>query len=230
MRTLLSALSLICVFLFLLPQDVIGQRRGKRVKQRFRASLIGGFNLSQMDGDDYNGFDKFNPQFGVGGTAVINQQSEICVEVLYHNKGARTETDPRRTLSVKDRSIEMSYVEVPFYYRHNRKETFPTVYFEGGGAFARLIEARVTEPTVVQDGLIIKGLEDDFNRNDLSLFGGVGYQFTEHIGARFRYNFSLTRVYNAEDLGQQEALLIEQERGLTQLRHYYISIAGFYRF
>lgn len=230
MTTSLKLISLFCLFLFVLPQHADAQRRGKRIKQRFRASLITGFNLSQIDGDNYNGFDKFNPQFGIGGTAVINRQSEIGIELLYHNKGARTESDPRRLLNTKDRLVDLSYVEVPIYFRHNQRETFPTVYFEGGGAFARLIDAKIDEPAVVQDGLILSGLENDLQENELSLLLGIGYQFTEHIGARFRYSFALTRVYNTADLSEEAALQIEQERGVMQLRNYYISLAAFYRF
>ena len=126
--------------------------------------------------------------------------------------------------------VDLSYVEVPIYFRHNRRETFPTVYFEGGGAFARLIDAKIDEPAVVQDGLILSGLENDLQENELSLLLGIGYQFTEHIGARFRYSFALTRVYNTADLSEEAALQIEQERGVMQLRNYYISLAAFYRF
>lgn len=230
MTSSLKLIPLLCLFLFVLPQDASAQRRGKRIKQRFRASLLAGFNLSQMDGDNYNGFDKFNPQFGIGGTAVINRQSEIGIELLYHSKGARTESDPRRVINTKDRSVDLSYVEVPIYFRHNRRETFPTVYFEGGGAFARLIDVKIDEPAVVQDGLILSGLESDLQENELSLLLGIGYQFTEHIGARFRYSFALTRVYSTADLSEEAALQIEQERGVMQLRNYYISIAAFYRF
>lgn len=230
MTTSLKLIPLFCLFLFVLPQHADAQRRGKQIKQRFRASLLAGFNLSQMDGDNYNGFDKFNPQFGIGGTAVINRQSEIGIELLYHSKGARTESDPRRVINTKDRSVDLSYVEVPIYFRHNRRETFPTVYFEGGGAFARLIDVKIDEPAVVQDGLILSGLESDLQENELSLLLGIGYQFTEHIGARFRYSFALTRVYSTADLSEEAALQIEQERGVMQLRNYYISIAAFYRF
>jgi hypothetical protein len=230
MTSSLKLIPLLCLFLFVLLQDADAQRRGKRIKQRFRASLLAGFNLSQMDGDNYNGFDKFNPQFGIGGTAVINRQSEIGIELLYHSKGARTESDPRRVINTKDRSVDLSYVEVPIYFRHNRRETFPTVYFEGGGAFARLIDVKIDEPVVVQDGLILSGLESDLQENELSLLLGIGYQFTEHIGARFRYSFALTRVYSTADLSEEAALQIEQERGVMQLRNYYISIAAFYRF
>lgn len=230
MTTSLKLISLCCLFLFILPQDADAQRRGKRIKQRFRASLIAGFNLSQMDGDNYNGFDKFNTQFGIGGTAIINQHSEIGIELLYHRKGTRTETDPRRTINRKDRLVDLTYVEVPFYYRHNRMDEAPSVYFEFGGAFARLIDARINEPDMPLDGLVISGLENDFNKNELSLLLGVGHQFTKHIGARIRYSFALTRVYNTDDLSDQAVLQIEQERGLTQLRNYYISLAAFYRF
>lgn len=230
MTTSLKLIPLFCLFLFVLPQHADAQRRGKQIKQRFRASLLAGFNLSQMDGDNYNGFDKFNPQFGIGGTAVINRQSEIGIELLYHSKGARTESDPRRVINTKDRSVDLSYVEVPIYFRHNRRETFPTVYFEGGGAFARLIDVKIDEPAVVQDGLILSGLESDLQENELSLLLGIGYQFTEHIGARFRYSFALTRVYSTADLSEEAALQIEQERGVMQLRNYYISLAAFYRF
>lgn len=230
MTTSLKLIPLFCLFLFVLPQHADAQRRGKQIKQRFRASLLAGFNLSQMDGDNYNGFDKFNPQFGIGGTAVINRQSEIGIELLYHSKGARTESDPRRVINTKDRSVDLSYVEVPIYFRHNRRETFPTVYFEGGGAFARLIDVKIDEPAVVQDGLILSGLESDLQANELSLLLGIGYQFTEHIGARFRYSFALTRVYSTADLSEEAALQIEQERGVMQLRNYYISLAAFYRF
>ena len=230
MSTLLRTIPFIGLLLLVWSQDAVAQRRSKQIKQRFRATLLVGFNLSQMDGDNYNGFDKFNPQFGIGGTAIINRQSELCIELLYHNKGARTETNPRRFIDTKDRLIDLTYVEIPVYFRHNRSATFPSVYFEMGGAFARLVGVTIREPQVVEDGLVITGLGKDFRDNELSLLLGVGYQFTEHIGARFRYSFSLTRTYDAADFGEEAALQIEQQRGLDQLRNYYVSLAAFYRF
>lgn len=226
---LLAALILLGMALNL--PDAEGQGRRKRIKQRFRASAMLGFNLSQIDGDNYNGFDKFNPQFGLVGTAIINRRSEIGVELLYQGKGSRTETNPRSQVAEKDRKIDFTYVEVPIYYRYNTDESFPCTFLEIGGAFGRLVDAQITEPEVVEDNFTAKGLEPDLNSTEISTMLGVGYQFTEHVGMKFRYSFSLTRAYNADEAEEgTNNVTSGGGRGLQQLRNYYISLAGFYRF
>lgn len=102
-----------------------------------------------MDGDNYNGFDKFNLQFGIGGIVVINWQLEIGIELFYYNKGVCMELDFCCFFNIKDCLVDFFYVEVFIYFCYNWWEIFFIVYFEGGGVFVWLIDVKIDELVVV---------------------------------------------------------------------------------
>lgn len=191
----------ILLLLGLLPQNTHAQSYKKRIKQRFKAGVTAGFNLSQIDGDQYVGFNKGNPLFGLAGTAILTRRSQLGIELLYVGKGARTESRPGTTI-MKDRIIDLNYMEVPFLYRYHTADEGMHTFLEGGFAFARLISSELQEPSPPLDGYFIKSLEPDFRRNELSLLLGAGVQLSEHFALRFRYQAGLTPFYRQSEADQ----------------------------
>src|SRR5258706_5548033 len=81
--------------------------------QRFSAAILGGFNASQIDGDQLAGFDKVGLTGGI--KAIINFESkfDLNVEFLYSHRGSRPDIfnpdyDP-------DININLIYAELPVY-------------------------------------------------------------------------------------------------------------------
>lgn len=70
-----SKLIPLLIFLFLVASTICnGQSRSRtkseKITQRFAVGLVGGFNVSQLDGDNQTGWDKFGL---IGGIKVVTQ-------------------------------------------------------------------------------------------------------------------------------------------------------------
>ena len=234
MQSLKSICCLFLLFVFLLPQDADAQRRRKRTKQRFKAGLILGLTSSQIDGDQYTGFDKWDPQFGLSGIAIINPQLLLAVDFLYLQKGSATETGVYRAIGNKDRLIDLTYMEVPMYLRYKFQDDPASMYLEGGIAFGRMIRSSVTEPRAPVDNFYFSELETQFKRNDLSILFGTGYDITENFGLKFRYLYALTKFYEGDIADEPRTLgspyAINERREIEFLRNYQLSFLAYYIF
>ena len=209
------ALSFIIIFLFISTQ---------LEAQRFKAAAIAGINLSQMDGDDRIGFDKLGFQFGIKGIAILTERLHINTEILFSQKGAKFQSRPYK--ETKDYTINLNYMEVPFlvdvllskiekdHYRH---------HFMAGVSYARLIGSSFTEPE--NTPITYKPLEDDFNKNELSVVFGYAYYISQNIGIGIRYTVATTRLFERE--GKVSPNDANQSKFL---RNYHISARLVYSF
>ncbi|MCB9049114.1 MAG: PorT family protein [Lewinellaceae bacterium] len=234
MKKLFQALWVALLFLFLMPQPLEAQRHRRRHQQRFKAGLILGGNLSQVDGDRYSGFDKANLQFGVSGAAVLSDHAELAVEFLYAGRGSRTESDKNNALGEKDRRIDLRYMEVPILFRYRKKPEEPSSFFELGFSFGRIIRSQVTEPSLPADGFIFRELETDFNKNELTLLGSYGLQASRHLKFKFRFGFAMTQFYDnpapKEERPPGSIFLGNAEERISFLRNYYMALMAHYQF
>lgn len=235
MKILYNALWMALLFFFVLPQPVEAQRHRRRYQQRFKAGLLLGGNLSQVDGDRYSGFDKANLQFGVSGAAIFSEHVELGIEFLYAGRGSRVESDKNNPLPVKDRLIDLRYMEVPilFRYKTNRAEGISSL-FELGFAFGRIIRAEVTEPALPMDGFLFRELEPDFNKNELSLLGSYGIRASRHLLFKFRLGLALTQFYdNQKPREERPGISLPgsaPDARIRFLRNYYMALMVHYQF
>ena len=56
--------------------------------QRFHLGAMGGINISQIDGDDLQGYDKVGWTFGIRSVAVIDESLNFSTELLYSERGS----------------------------------------------------------------------------------------------------------------------------------------------
>ncbi|MCO6476829.1 MAG: PorT family protein [Phaeodactylibacter sp.] len=235
MKILYNILWMAFILLFVLPQPVDAQGyRRRRQQQRFKAGLLLGGNLSQIDGDRYSGFNKANLQFGVSGAAIFSKQVELGVEFLYAGRGSRIESRRNDPLEEKDREINLRYMEVPILFRYRSKPEAPSSFFEAGFSFGRIIRSEVTEPTAPADGFVFRDLEPEFNKNELSLLGSYGYRASRHLFFKFRFGFALTQFYD-NPRPKEEAPGGSIFGGATAdriefLRNYYMALMAHYQF
>lgn len=207
------------------PQQAEAQKRRKPINQRFKAEVLLGGNLSQVDGDKYQGFDKANLQLGIGGCAVLTRQLSLSTEILYMGKGARTPTSRELGATGLNRTIDLTYIEVPAYLRYKFDEAPNSAFFEVGISFGRLLNSKVTELEMPQDGFRFTDLEADFRANELSFLAGLGYQFNKYFGIKSRYTFAFTTFYDEppHDSATGNVGNIGQRR-IELLRNYAISV------
>ena len=145
--------------------------------QVFNAKLIGGFNASQLEGDNLSGFDKIGLQTGIGVEYKLFNKS-VIIELLFNQKGSSS------TFSIssgRERiSTRLDYLQIPvllsFDQWYNEQESYHRISLEGGPYYARLFDTGSSDP-------FFDGLTEDFRKNDFGAVVGVKY--------RFRYSWSI---------------------------------------
>ena len=215
------------VLLLLLPLMIISTNSSA---QRFSMGVgIGGL-LSQMDGDDFEGYDKLGLRVGVRGQAYISPRLDFAVEMNFEEKGSRFENDPAITSSDKSRKIALSYAEMPLMLRYFIRRR-PGLYIEAGAAISYLLNSRfeVESDAVSLDEF--EKLSPSFNRSEWNVLLGGGFAISDHLDFYFRTSIGFSHLYR--DLETRKALEGGQplgvgETSIYQLRNYLISFGMHY--
>lgn len=191
-------------------------------QQRFSAGLIFGLTTSQIDGDNWVGFDKLGIQTGISGKAVITDQLHVSTELLLTQKGAVFESD--RSQRIKNYTIHLDYVEVPFLVNllvKNVNKSFYRHQFNVGGSFSRLVKVRLKEP--LNSKISFERFINDFEKNELNFLAGYNYLFNSKFGIGLRYNYALSLMWKPLDTAA-----IAEEDQIDQLRNYFLTLRLFY--
>lgn len=157
------------------------------VGQTFRASVLAGGNLSQIDGDDLLGFHQPGVNVGLRVVALLGDRWRVGPELLYSQLGAKRN---RNSFNISDyRQFRLQTAEIPLmvYYKDWRLTA------EAGVSYQRLINYTVddsrgddiTDTTPLdQDALAIK-------------LGATLY-VTPRWGVNFRWSKQLTDLQGGE--------------------------------
>ena len=143
--------------------------------QIIKGEAFAGMSLSQVDGDECYGYDRFKGQFGVGALVPVTDWMDIGLEIMYNPKGAvRNDTldqDSGHFNGLYD--LKLNYAEIPLMIYLTDKQRY-TIGI--GAAYGRLvgfsekINGEYTE-TTVGDGKLrwregYSGQDLGFIRND----------------------------------------------------------------
>ncbi len=152
--------------------------------------LKGGVNMSNLyveDVDDENVLYGFN----IGGFAEIPLTSMLSLqpEIGFTTKGSEVRYDNAFTQG--STKFRLAYVEAPVLLRVNVTRGF-NLHF--GPYLGYMVDAKITNEN--SDGNVTSEEElneDDLNRVDFGLVGGLGFEFGG-FGIGARYNYGLTTV------------------------------------
>jgi hypothetical protein len=159
---------------------------GLCLSQGYNGGLIGGFSISQVDGDQNGGFNKLGLS---GGAFVSRDHSEgkhrYGFEILYMQKGSRNKTD-KNNPGQPVWHYHYQYAEVPVFYQYTG---LPVIKPYGAVSVARLID-------VWYDDGGSKKEVDDIKRTDFLLNLGAEVKFSDYLGLLIRYQYSITSIRN----------------------------------
>ena len=109
--------------------------------QRFKGGIVGGFNFSQIDGDNMVGYNRFGLNGGGYVATVLSDRWLISTELLFSQRGSRlSSTEPIN--GIFDR-IKLDFLEVPVLI--NFKEW--KFHVQAGFSYARLFDTHIIEIT-----------------------------------------------------------------------------------
>lgn len=150
--------------------------------QEFEGGIHAGLTASQVQGDDYGGYNKAGFYAGAYVNYTFTQHSAFQLELNYIQKGSRhigTRNDPNTY------KLNLHYVELPLLYQYLINEHFSVEAGLALGVFVKSFEEHQYEEQVSAK---------DFQRLTLSFVGGVYYNINERFRLSIRTNNSITPI------------------------------------
>lgn len=135
----------------ILLSNLIGNAQSNYYVQnenKFFGGLVAGANFSQIDGDNYKGFDKVGLNLGAVVYTFINSEVAASMEILYTERGSygKDVTDLGiKGIAVSNYRINLRYAEVPVMLHYFFKSK---THIGAGASFARLVSSKESGTTM----------------------------------------------------------------------------------
>jgi hypothetical protein len=170
----------------------------------FKGFVAAGANFSQIDGDNYAGYNKAGINAGAGVLMMLGKEVGVSLEMLYSRKGSRSnvlKASSNRTFDILSYKAILNYVDVPLqlYYVDGRKDQFGA-----GLSYSRLINQSEEFNTNPQQNL--KSEDYPFKKGDFCfvLTGNVRVAGRFYVSARFQYSLLSIRGNVPPGFGRTE--------------------------
>lgn len=194
----------------------------------FKATILGGLNMSQVDGDKQQGFRKPGMSIGLSGSIFVQPDFEISTELLYNEKGSKPNPNKGIEKTNLFSTFSLQYSEIAllahYHYSPNSSKSYYVQSLYAGLSYGRLLKSSTS---IVQNNLPYTKLESEvtskFNRHDFSFIVGWSYLFTERIGISMRYTSTMNFLYTNPDYR-----FASNEAGFEHLKPYFVSFHLFY--
>lgn len=186
MRILYTSIILFSCLLFSVQMDA--------QEQRFKAQVIVGFNMAQLDGDRSAGYNKLGFVGGLSGVILLKEKMYVNIELLYSQRGSRSSLVPDN--SIVPFKISTDFIEIPILFNYKDWKSddgeYYKLHFHGGFSYGRLIRTAVEDDSPVSD---LSQAADYFNKNDISFMLGATFYTGPHLAFTFRWSRSLGVLY-----------------------------------
>ena len=152
--------------------------------QNFNAQLLGGMNVSQVDGDSYGGY---NQPGILGGFSIYrnaNDKYNYGFEMLYSQKGSHKKTTPDDPLIFR---LRYSYICMPLF-----------IDFKQLGVSLKKITIRAAvSPNIKITSTVDFGYDWQYNSIrpfEISGLVSINYKFNQQLGIMIRHENSLISI------------------------------------
>jgi len=169
---------------------------------RFRAGLTFGAVATDIPGTDTRDKDSDFNKLGLSFGAIINtrlsEKNTLQLEINYVMKGAQQQPDSNNNGYFK---MTLPYIEVPILMRHTlrmniRRKPVDRLEIEYGFSGGRLFN-----PGFVDDSNYPQPItKNSLNYFDVSVLGGLSFNFTPNIYFTLRYSNSVIPVINRNSI------------------------------
>lgn len=166
--------------------------------QRVRGEVIGGLNISQVDGDEIFGFNKFGGNIGLGAVLPLGSNLNFSIETLFSQKGSfqsaqYNDVDSLGNVTTGAYNLSLKYLEVPFLLFYNDKDVI-----SGGAGFSygRLVDITESEHGQKIESTTLNG--GPYNQNDFNILADVRFRIYKRFMFNVRYSYSLSKIRTRE--------------------------------
>ncbi|MDR0603037.1 MAG: PorT family protein [Bacteroidales bacterium] len=166
--------------------------------QVFKAEIIGGINLTQVNGDQEIGYKKVGAHTGIGVMFPFNfkrnQENKpwaVSMEILFNQRGARARNlnyNPQDTVAKYSQGkfrylLRLNYVSIPVIIHFTDKDKW-TVGL--GMAYNRMFSSKEWEYDVLQTHDSLR-----LNPNDFTVLADVRVRIWQQLKFGFRFEYSM---------------------------------------
>lgn len=174
--------------------------------QTFKAAVVGGVNLSQLDGDYLAGFHKIGLNGGLRVSADISERLSLSTEFLFSQQGASSTTNDLLGAIIPEYDkIKLQFVEVPLMLNYSDWK----ILASGGFSYGRLASYEVTnlEKEDITDSVSL-------NENIVSIVLGASVFITEDIALNVRWSRSLNSLKDSVLPSGEKEKMISRNIGI----------------
>lgn len=162
-------------------------------ERTFYGGLLAGTNFSQVDGDNFAGYNKVG--FNVGGIVYtkVADHMALSMEVLYSQKGAKSTKfyTVNPGLYIVDYGITLNYAEVPIMLNYFDKRKS---HFGAGIAYCRLGTAN--EYITMSPATIVDLEKYPFKKSDYNFLLSGSLHCWKGLFLNMRFQYSLLSIRN----------------------------------
>lgn len=173
--------------LILLAMAIVLATGGQLMAQRFKGAVMGGFNMSQVDGDEVYGYHRFGGHIGVAAILPLKKW-DITLETVFNQKGSYQKPRfPADTLT-GEYDLRLNYLEVPLMVHYTDRE-----FITGGIGFSygRLVYANEVEhggnDPPYTDSVV-------FNNSDFNFLADVQIRVYKRLKFNVRFAYSIVPI------------------------------------
>ncbi len=166
--------------------------------QRIKGVVIGGMNISQVDGDEIYGFNKIGLNMGLGAIMPFGKNFSMSIETLYSQKGAnqndqyKTE-DSLGNILTGAYKLQLNYLEVPIlvhYTDHDR------ITIGGGFSYSGLVSLKEYEHNKrVETTTLTSGV---YSNSDINVVADLRFRLYKRLKLNLRYSYSIFKIRTRE--------------------------------
>lgn len=173
--------------LLLLGLGAQAQRRSS--DQVIQAYPAVGFTVSQMEGDELKGFDKWGFTAGVG--AMVNlgrsEMFKLSLEASFAQRGAYNGTGDPYSMD-----LTLNYVDIPLMFHFH--DPYGGMMFGVGLTYGRLVQQPHSEIFYAPNYFIPDSSDMRFLKNDLAFTADMRFTLWRGLKLDFRYQCSLIPI------------------------------------
>jgi hypothetical protein len=210
---------------------------GYAQQSRFRATAIGGVNLSQIDGDFQEGYRRKNVCIGLSSAVIFRPDFDISLEAFYNPRGAQPLPEGTTQQTRYRTTIDLKYADVVallnFHAFPHKSKLYYVQSLKIGMSYGRLLNSSVAMrynnlSFAEYEQQIIKGLRKD----DIAFILGLGWQLSPQFGFMFRHSYSIRAIYQKKEsiFVTPPSFIPIANRDINYLKPYYISLHTFFHF
>ncbi len=207
-------------YLFLLASLFMAQHT---YAQRIKGVVIGGANITQVDGDEIYGFNKVGLNMGLAAIMPFGKGFSVSIETLYSQKGANQKDQYKTEDSLGNiltgaYKLQLNYLEVPILFHYTDQDR---ITIGGGFSYSGLVSLKEFEHNQrVETTTLASGV---YSNSDISVVADLRFRLYKRLKFNIRYSYSMIKIRTREfDDFLGNTWMRDQYNNVFTLRLYYV--------